>query len=194
MFVVRYCYKKETKMPRRKQRSKKALFVTTAAVLTAGLVVGGLLWRRAQNDTSNQPVDGQSQESLDAEQQDVDDKKQEILKNEQNTSAQTTDQVPTNQVATVSITSLAQSGGQVTISGLVSNTSSGGTCVAQFTTPNDRPVLKEAAGVVKGTSVNCGPMSIPELQFSFLGNWKATMSYYSNGTKVTSPEKDIVIQ
>lgn len=87
----------------------------------------------------------------------------------------TTDQVPTDSSLSVTITSTSQSNGQVKAS---AQTSADGTCVFQYTTDGDKPVVSQ----VEASNSSCST-SIPEVQFAKLGAWQLKVTLYSNSKK-----------
>lgn len=93
-------------------------------------------------------------------------------------STNTSDQIPTTTTSSIKIVSVNQSGGQITVDAETSG-DSGGKCVFSFTTPDDKPVVKEV--VVSGNKCNT---SIPEVEFTKLGTWNLTATYYVNDKKV----------
>lgn len=90
----------------------------------------------------------------------------------------TSDQVPTSTTATVQITSFNQADGRIKASAETSG-DSGGKCVFSFTTPDDKPVVKEATSVNNKCEV-----SIPEVEFSKIGTWNLNVTYYVNDKKI----------
>lgn len=105
----------------------------------------------------------------------------------------TTDEVPVDSTITSSITDLYQSNGYVYFMGSTNDTRGGGKCSVTFTNTNDHPVSRTAdAGLSNGTA-QCGPIQIPETEFSFIGDWVATFRYYVNGVQAVA-EKTITIK
>lgn len=91
------------------------------------------------------------------------------------TTNKTTDQVPTDSTLSVTINSTTQSNGQVQAT---AKTSTNGTCVFQYTTEGDKPVISE----VEATNYLCST-SIPEVQFAKIGTWQLKVTLYNNGKK-----------
>ncbi len=102
-----------------------------------------------------------------------------------NPTTTTPDQVPTNPALSVVITSTSQSGGLVSAS---ANTSGNGTCVFLYSAGDkDIPVSREVAATGSSCSV-----SISQNEFSYIGPWKLTVTFYSDGTKVEA-SKDVTV-
>jgi hypothetical protein len=103
--------------------------------------------------------------------------------------------VPVSTALAVNITKLEQANGSVVISGAVTGATAG-TCVAEFTTPQDKPVIKQVAAVNDSTNTTCGPITIDEVEFSYLGDWSAKMTFYTtnNAHQASSPAKTITIK
>lgn len=98
----------------------------------------------------------------------------------------TTDQIPENTDITVTITSLQQHDDMVTFSATTTSTAADGKCVITFTNPNDRPISRTIDAAVGQNNSQCGPISIPAHEFSFIGDWTATIRYYSNETQAVA--------
>ena len=64
----------------------------------------------------------------------------------------------------------------------------------QFTTQYDRPITKELTGSLSGSVASCGPLSINSTEFSYIGDWKATVTFYMGDSKVVSAERTINIK
>lgn len=93
---------------------------------------------------------------------------------------QTSEEVPLSTSATVTISSFAQTNGAVRASAQVSGT---GTCVFQYTTDGDKPVVDEV-------TVSGGVCSSerPEVEFSKLGSWTLKVTYYTNNERVEATQ------
>lgn len=104
-----------------------------------------------------------------------------------------TDEVPVAVALSASITTLEQSGDAVNFSAKINGTASNGTCVVTFSNANDRPVTKEFSSTTKDNITTCGPVSIPSLEFSFLGEWNVSLRYYT-GTEQVVTEGKVTIQ
>ena len=94
----------------------------------------------------------------------------------ENSESTTSDQVPNSSSLSVNITSASQSGGLVRAS---AQTNSGGTCVFLYKPgDNGKPVTRQ----VDVASNNCS-VSISQNEFSYLGHWDLTVTYYSGSKK-----------
>ena len=100
-------------------------------------------------------------------------------------STQTSDQVPVSQAGSIVITDLDQADGYVNALATVTNFTPT-KCVYSFTSPDARPVVRELTG-------NCTGISIPQVEFEFIGTYTLTVTAYSGTDKVTAT-KDISIQ
>jgi hypothetical protein len=105
----------------------------------------------------------------------------------------TTDEIPVSETLTATFIDLAQSNGQITFTGSANDKNTGGTCSIIFSNPNDRPVSRSANTTQSDGKAVCGPILIPETEFSFLGEWTATFRYYSGDTQAVA-ERTINIQ
>ncbi len=92
-----------------------------------------------------------------------------------NTSKNTGD-VPVSATTTININSVIQSDGMITYDAAVVNPGDNGTCSAVFTKDGSKPVTR----VSNTHSDECGPVSIPELEFESVGMWTLTLRYYTN--------------
>jgi cytoskeletal protein RodZ len=94
----------------------------------------------------------------------------------------TTDQIPTNPSLILTISKLAQENGAVTYEASLNDKNQNGTCAAEFTSKGARPITS-TTDAKNGT---CGPISIPELQFTKIGDWNFTLRYYTKNTQVSA--------
>ena len=99
-------------------------------------------------------------------------------------STKTTDQIPTNPSLALTITKLEQQNGNVTYQAELNDKAQTGTCAAEFTSPGARPVTS----TTNATNGVCGPVNIPELQFTKIGDWTLTLRYYTNNTQVSTQQ------
>ena len=105
------------------------------------------------------------------------------------TTEKTTNQIPPSTVMTMTIDTLEEKNGTVTYSGTVTNPVPNGACSAVFSSKINRPVTSTPI-YSNGT---CGPASIPAADFTSIGTWTLTLSYFTNDSQV-SASKDINIQ
>lgn len=104
----------------------------------------------------------------------------------------TPDQVPINEEFVASITQLEQIGDNIKFAAEISNSPSIGTCVVTFTNANDRPVTKQFSATPSNNSMLCGPMDIPALEFSYLGEWTVSLRYYVGSEQAIASGKVII--
>ena len=104
-----------------------------------------------------------------------------------NSTGTTTDKIPSSETLEISIKNTSQNGGTVNASVEISGTTTDGTCVFTYTTPEDRPVIQQIS-----SSNNTCQSNIPEVQFSKLGTWKLNVVFYQNNTKVEA-SKNVTI-
>lgn len=97
----------------------------------------------------------------------------------------TSDQVPTSDTLSVSIITTSQSNGMVRAS---ATTNGSGTCVFQYK-PADggKPVTKQVEVTNNGCSFEAS-----QNEFSYLGKWTLTVTYYSNNSKAEATQ-DVTI-
>lgn len=177
----------------KQSNKKKYLLAATITVLVAGLVYVGIAYKNdfwpftktaddqnAMQDTANEsPKNNNSAKKSDTK---------ETINPDM-----TTDQVPVSDKLSASITQLEQAGDEVKISAKIDNSPSVGRCVIIFSNPNDRPLTKEVDATLQDGSALCGPLSIPALEFSYIGEWTATVRYYL-GEEQAVAEKKVVIK
>lgn len=92
-----------------------------------------------------------------------------------------TAEVPVKPEASLAITSLKQSNGEVSYAATFDGIDGDGTCSAQFTAPGAKPVTRTA----KASGQECSA-SIPEMEFTQLGEWTLTVRYYNSNSQVTA--------
>jgi len=101
----------------------------------------------------------------------------------EDTPTKTTDQIPLNNSVVVTIDELAQSNGLITFKATVASSIQGGKCSLSLTNPNDKPVTRTVNATSSNSTQICGPIEISEQEFSYLGEWTATLRYYINDTQ-----------
>lgn len=102
--------------------------------------------------------------------------------------SQTTDDVPVAKTTSIAITQLEQSNGNVNLTTSITNPANSGTCTFTFTSQGTKPVVSQAAT----TSSTCST-SIPDYQFSMIGDWQVKVNYFANDT-ITTTTGSITIQ
>ncbi|MCA9343711.1 hypothetical protein KC947_02040 [Candidatus Saccharibacteria bacterium] len=173
------------KITNNKSLSSKKLVVVIVLILLILLLVGGYLYYR--NKQKNNIAKDTAQ---------ITSAKTQIMNQDDNSSAEqanptktnnqvsdkTSDQIPATTTSSIKIISVDQSGGQITVDAETSG-DSGGKCVFSFTTTEDKPVVREV--LVSGNKCNT---SIPEVEFTKLGTWSLTATYYVNDKKVETSQ------
>ncbi|MFO0887126.1 MAG: hypothetical protein U0413_02775 [Candidatus Saccharimonadales bacterium] len=173
------------KITNNKSSSSKKLVVVIVLILLILLLVGGCLYYR--NKQKNNIAKDTAQ---------ITSAKTQIMNQDDNSSAEqanptktnnqvsdkTSDQIPATTTSSIKIVSVEQSGGQITVDAETSG-DSGGKCVFSFTTTEDKPVVREV--LVSGNKCNT---SIPEVEFTKLGTWNLTATYYVNDKKAETSQ------
>jgi len=98
----------------------------------------------------------------------------------------TTDQIPVNDSISVTVDELTQSNGVIRFKATTTSSVHGGKCSLTLTNPNDKPVTRTVSASNSDSTEICGPIEIPEQEFSYLGEWTATIRYYINDTQVVA--------
>jgi len=98
--------------------------------------------------------------------------------------SQSTDQVPISTTAAVEIVDLHQSNGSVVYSATISNSGSSGTCSAVFS--NNANAAQPVTRTIASSGSSCGPVSIPEVEFSAIGQWTLTLRYYTGDAQAVA--------
>lgn len=168
------------KTSQKKHTSKFIIFSLAGIVLVALALYGVWRYKQAQIETQQQAINqsGRAEEVK----QDA-----PTVTENSNTSQQqglTSEQIPVSTAATVTITSFSQENGVVRASAQVSGE---GTCVFQYTTEGDKPVVQEVAVSAKSCS-----SERPEVEFSKIGTWSLKVTYYTNNER-TEAVRDVTI-
>lgn len=98
----------------------------------------------------------------------------------------TSSEVPVSTAMTATITTLSETDHQIHFAASVTNSTAAGTCVVTFSNPNDRPVVKQFDATLNGTAATCGPVSISDDEFSYLGTWQVSFRYYVGTDQATT--------
>jgi cytoskeletal protein RodZ len=170
-----------------KKKSKKPLIIVL--IIVALIVIAGSIFFFVQSTHQN---NSQSAPVTEEEKNNAQTTPSPEKEGETSTppSDQTSDEVPVNPSASLTITLLDQDNNAVNLNSSLSGVSSNGTCVATFTNPDSRPVVKEFAS--NGTK-GCGPLAVASLEFASIGEWKLNLRFYNQGQQVTA-ERSISIQ
>jgi hypothetical protein len=161
-------------------QSKKWVWIAITAVTL--LLVGGGYWWYQQSRTAQQPTTTSTPDGT-----------ADKTKLPDNPGPSSSDQVPQKEGVSTEITKLEQHGNDVVIEGLVKGATEGN-CVAEFTTPNDVPVIGETKATAQGEGATCGPITLAAADFQYLGEWQVVLKVYTGGGKAESPTKTIVIK
>jgi len=96
-----------------------------------------------------------------------------------------TTEIPVSKGAELSINKLEQSNGIITytakISGSISNN---GICSATYTNDISKPVTRSSTP----NNLTCGPVDIPEGEFSAIGNWVLTVRYFADNVQLITTQ------
>jgi hypothetical protein len=171
------------KLPENRGVSKRRLFIvlgTIGLLIVAGICV---YWLAQNRPVISSPAKQPTYEPNNTSKQDI----------PGNPGPATSDKVPSKEGLAITITQLEQQDNKVIITGMVSGATEGD-CVAQFTTPNDKPVIGEAKATPDGAGAKCGPITLPAAGFAYLGDWQVVMSVYTGGGKAASAPKTITIK
>lgn len=160
-----------------KKSSKKRtvlLLSLLAAVLVVGVAVA--LYIQSQNNNNQnkqQPSESSKQDLIDKDKDGVSVPSEGLPANTTDT---TSEDIPIDNSLSVEISSVSQTGGMVNA---VAAVTSNGTCVFLFQ-PADggKPVTQQVNVANKKCSTK-----ISQNEFSYLGNWKLTVTYYNNGNR-----------
>ncbi len=93
-----------------------------------------------------------------------------------------TTEVPVSTEVKLIIDQLSEDNGSVLYRATVTNPGESGTCSAEFTNPNSKPVTK----VTDATGGICGPVSLSVNEFDSLGSWTLTLRYYTGDTQAVA--------
>jgi hypothetical protein len=170
----------------KKQKSKKLLVTSSLILVAATLTAAFAFYSSSKESHQNKQVAvGASEEKTSdtiKKNTDITSSKSSGLPS--NSNQVTTNDVPPSSTLNIMINSFYQKDGYVTSN---AQTSGPGTCVFEYTTEGDKPVVDQLS-VLDGECQS----SLPELQFAKLGTWKLKVTYYNNGQKA-QVEKDVTI-
>lgn len=168
--------------PPQKPRARRRRLIV-AALLVATVVIAALatyVFISYANKQSEMETLRSSQPSQSAKQDMLDKNNDSDSTNSglpQQSTTITNQDVPIDTSLSISIDSITQADGRVRSN---ASTSGDGTCVFLFE-PADggRPISRQTSTSSKSCSVD-----IPENEFAYLGQWKLTVTFYSNGQKM----------
>ena len=159
---------------------KKTWLLVSTVVIVVVLLIVGVYWWRQQSNTPSASTDTPAGTSDKTSLPD-------------NPGPISSDKVPHKEGVKVTITRVEQKDSEVTIEGAFTGASEG-MCVAEFTTPNDLPVILEAQATKTGEGAACGPMTHPAADFAYLGEWEVVLKVYTGGGKAESAPQRITIK
>lgn len=163
--------------------------VTIAAVIVVVLlsIASGLYLYFAgqQNADKNKTDSTNTSAKKDAASQDEDNKSSSSNNGDsglpEDSTAITSEQVPVSQNLSVSLTNASQSAGLISAT---AQTSGSGTCVFLYQPADQgKPVTRQ----VNVENDTCS-VSISQNEFAYLGQWKLTVTYYSNNAKAEASQ------
>ena len=173
----------------------KIIYVAIAIILFLVIILATTryfnVWPfSSQQSVSNQDVNIDNNQTIDDNTANIVTEKTTPTTDNQNN---TTDQIPVNQNLVANITQLNQSDANINFNSEITGPVSKGTCVVNFTNPNDRPVTRQFEATLDNNIAVCGPIKIPEIEFSYLGEWNVNLRYYV-GTEQAVSEGKILIK
>ncbi len=169
------------KVTNNKSSGPKRLVIIIALIILVLLFVGGYVYHKniqRNNITKDTAQITSAKTQIMNQDNDSSAEQANPTKTNSQVSDKTSDQVPTTTTSSIKIASVNQSGGQVTVNAEITG-DNGGKCVFSFTTPDDKPVIKEIVA-----SDNKCNISIPEVEFTKIGDWNLAVTYYVNDKKV----------
>lgn len=171
------------KLPPRKKYWKKRLIIifSVAILVLAGLTAASYHYQYWPFTPTTHKPSPEEQDKLNKEKAVEDKEKSQTTSPDVDASRPTTS-VPVSTTVSLEVTSLLQSDSNVTYAATITNPGESGTCSAVFTNDIAKPVTRTTDA--NGTS--CGPVSIPELEFSAVGQWTLTLRYYSSGIQAVA--------
>jgi cytoskeletal protein RodZ len=164
------------------RRSRKPLIALLVLTFIVALGVGSFIFIKSRN-AENARIEQKERDEAQTKsaKKDIQNKDSEDTQNSNlpdNSPSTTSDKVPTSEKLGTTITSTSQKDGTVYAESVITGAEAEGTCVFTYTTPDDRPVVQQVASANKICR-----SSIPEVQFSKLGNWNLQVVFYLNNTK-----------
>lgn len=173
-----------------KKRISKKLIVTVSIVIIAAVIALIYIFTSIkQGETTNTTAGNENKDKMaESNSQKGITPSDTLPKNSQSV---TTEDVPVSKSATATITRLEQKDSTVYFDATVSNATQLGKCVVTFTTPNDKPVTREFDAVERNGTYLCS-ITLSALEFSYLGEWEATLRYYNGDSQVIAKGKVVI--
>jgi len=176
------------KIQKKPSNLKKVLIVS---LLIVAVVVAGLLfayttkkWPFSQTTLQTSPSTNISEPQKNATKDDI--------PSAEDTPTHTTDQVPVDTSITATINQLSQSNGVITFQATTNSPTPGGKCSLSLTNQNDKPVTRTMDATLNNSVATCGPIQIPEQEFTYIGEWTATLRYYINDSQAVATRSIII--
>ena len=165
--------------------NNRVILITAAVIIVLLLIIGGFfLYKKMQEDTVKPTTTSDNKKISN----DIKSNSKPISKDAdipENSASKTSQDIPKSTIKTITLISTSQTNGNVDA---VATTSAEGYCAFQYTTTDDKPVVSQS-----NTSNKQCVSSIPEIQFSKLGTWKLTATYYADNEKAETT-KDVTIR
>lgn len=171
------------------KKTKPLFFIIAGGLLIVASVIIWALFIRHTDPTKQysprytvQPSKSQSGNSVGASQSDKD------PGSDNTTTSVTSDQIPSAASGSINIVDLEQANGYINAKASVSNFTTT-QCVYSFTTANNanNPIIRQLDS-------QCDGVSIPEVQFQYLGTYTLTVTAYNGTSEKISTTKDIDVQ
>lgn len=181
------------KIKKDSNKTKRVIIITLAALVVLSISLVAVAYQKKLWPFQVTPVDTDSrQDTVNESPKNNNPIKKEDSKSSIN-EGMNSDQIPVAEDFSATITQLDQTGDTVNFAAKINNSPSPGTCVVTFSNPNDRPVTRQFDSTVKDSVSVCGPLAIPSLEFSYLGEWNVSLRYYV-GTKQAIVDGKVVIK
>ncbi|MEK7620907.1 MAG: hypothetical protein AAB395_00965 [Patescibacteria group bacterium] len=165
---------------RKKSSKRRKIIIFVVILALIGVGAGGYYYKSYDNQDAKDELSIENDQQFTETDNSIkndDDSEKPTEGLPDNSSSVTSDQVETNPSLSVSITSTSQSDGMVRA---LAKTSGTGTCVFLYR-PDDggKPVSKSVA--INGNQCS---FSASQNDFTFIGPWNLTVTYYDGGKKV----------
>lgn len=171
-------------------KNKKTLLIISIVVLAVGVIAAAWFFAPGSDNNSNESSSPNNEaDTLQIEDGETEPTNPKADPPDPDTSGQSPDDVPVNEAASLSISQLEQTDNEVTLNSSLSGADQAGTCVASFTHPGGRPVIREFPS--NGQN-GCGSLTIPAIEFSALGEWQLTLRFYNEGEQVIARESIVI--
>lgn len=171
------------------KKSKKKFVVIALIVLAVVLLIAGGLFIKQRMDSKNTtPQRDDAAQTESAKNDIIEGNAQGSDKDVSSQPNNDTPVTPPSGQTSISIANFSQQNSMVNISANITNVTSGGSCIFNFSHENTRPVIRQVSSDGKTCS-----SSIPEVEFSIVGIWQLNISFYQGDTKVTETKQNVTI-